>query len=339
MLSALFRSPSIMILVLAIVFTLIQRLLTVLSNPTVITHTAAALHEPICVVTIVPPGVSCDRIFALFLKASHPNRIKLNVLKFVRKDEVSPTPPESFRHSIRLKLSPASRLKDIAQSRIRTLRQMHMGERYLCLMSHDVDLNTGWDNTAIELLKQCHDLSKSAMLVVPPSPSSFDLRGTFMRPKSPDMKNLKLETIRYAAVCDSPCPSLFWTPNFSFSTADALAAFPHENAVNVDTEISGCAQHLWQHGYSFFTPPVPFVWNTNPTNPPKSNSSDVTIPVLLEGVGRSAEEYSTWLGVTSKGKPGRRTILGLTPRPSLFECEVKYGSREQVQEMLIKHRY
>lgn len=328
MIRALLTTPSLLVLVAAVVMTLAQRLLGQLRER----DPSSAMHDAICAVCVVPPGAACDRAFALAARASAPGRVRLHVLKFVRADEALPDVPARIRQATRLRVLPAAMLKDMARSRRASVRQAYMGERFVCIASHTAVVRSGWDEQAKAVLASCREEHARPVLVAPPAVESIDGRGVFMRPAAVDGRHLKTETVRFANVSDAPCPSLFWSSHFSFADGGSTAALPPDATLSVENEAAVYGEHLWRNAYGFFTAASLLVSGK------EERAGKATVKTRTEqpsGSARTLDEYRTWLGIDGAGQPSRRTMLGLVPRPGRFECEVKYGSKELVQQLLL----
>ena len=326
MLHKILCSPPLLLLIVAVVATLVQRLTARLAG-----GAPSSLHESICVVMVCPPGVTADRGFDLMRRARHPHRVRLNVVKVVRGTEVATPVPDEHRHSIRLRVISSARFQDTARARLLTLLKSYQGEKYVCMVSHRVRVEEAWDEQAIGALAQCPDRS---VLIAPPAPPSLDGRGVFARPTTTDLTHAHLEAVRFSCISDSPCPSLFWSAHFSFSGGSIVTELPPAEAVSDAVEEAKIGQFLFQRGYGFYTAATSFVSARG------ESLLNETAPVKVtdaapHGAERTLDEYYAWVGARGK-KAGRRTRLGLLPRASQFECDLKYGSRERVQELLLE---
>ena len=191
----------------------------------------------------------------------------------------------------------------------------------------------------LRMLKSLQHTDTMAIITSIPPISSFDDTGTFLRLTPNSTKQLfVIEDVRYKTPPDFPCPSLIWSSEFSIFSRHVQDAFAPSEELNSQLEDASHTRYLWMNGYNFYTPSHTLIWKREPLNKSlikrQGKAAEIKISTPSYPV-RSDAEYNSWLGLSKDGF-NRRALLSITPRASLLEYEVKYGQKENVQEIILQ---
>lgn len=338
----MWNNPAILILLLAILLTFLQRFVDYINSPHKLKIKNAPFEKQISIIVILKPKEACSSIFRVAQKAKSVQRIKFNILKFLDTDESIPDVPFSIKHSVRLKVQPAANIRDIAQLRIDFMEKSYFGEDFICFLPHNADVCDRWDAKLIHMMEDLLAADPLAILTCMPPLVSFDDTGTFLRlKKHSDILQFDLESVKYKNATDHPCPSLIWSSEFSMFPAEVRHAFATKSDLNVEVEDALHSRHLWMNGFNFYTPSSTLIWKKAPldkslqkTQGKKSFSN----PRGPSGSSRSELEYTSWVGYNKKSGFNKRAFLSVTPRATNTEYEVKYGEKENIEGFIREYK-
>ena len=335
-------SPALIILILAIIMTLIQRFVEYVNRPILNQNqeTNVAQNTQLSIIIVCRPGEKCDYAFNLLKKASIPQRIKLNIYKYLDTNEVTPEIPHSIRHSVRMKLFPASKLVDVAKTRINAMKEVVLSEDFICFMPSNAEVSNGWEERLLRMIKSLQQTDPMAIITSSPPLSSFDDTGVFLRlhPTISSKRLFVIENVRYKAPPDFPCPSLIWCSEFSIFSKHVQDAFAPVEELNSQVEDASHTRYLWMNGFNFYTPSSTLLWKRGAIDKSLKKRQGKSAEMKLSSPSypvRSDAEYNSWMGLSNTGF-NKRALLSMTPRASSLEYEIKYGQKENVQEIILQ---
>ena len=334
MLDALLSSPKIMMLVCAVVITMISRFVSALHGAIQDTPDASRLQQTICVVSVVPPGCSTNRLVELMRWAQQASCIRLHIFEYVsRRAPGLAEKSASIRHRVR-----PERTYDARTSLAEAVQESYCDEAYICILPSNLSAVSSWDEELLRMHSECRSPGAALTTLLPAEQASQSDRANFLRvlPPSGESKEPRLASANFQGDVSAPVPQSLCCARFLFGGRELAAAlldvYDSEPRVR-DLEMS---QALWTRGIDFFAPSRAVLWSL-PTCQP-SRIGDARSHFAEDGAVRSKREYVAYSGVDAAAKQiSARANLGLTAHASPYEMSAKYGTREDAEEVLAVH--
>lgn len=284
---------------------------------------AVELRDTIFVVLATDHSVKFSEFFQ---KSTFPERIFIGICD----TSVEGIEVDDIRLQNNVRIFRLRKKVSVSEKRKHVWDATYMEEKHALLVPHDVVLAQDWDSILIEMQSKLHEKS-----IITSACNPLNLLGEtkpyFFTASSITGASLSLAKKRVFESPDKCVPSLFWSPEFSFSLSHAFKA-SHFIPTSRKLDVSLHSISLWTNGYSFVVPTSMPAWIPNPSIDFEKNS----VPSRLQiGKIRSLYEYETFCGVQFKlSILSRRAQAGLSPNASVNECTVKYGTVAASKRML-----